>query len=289
MEHTNKKQALIDHQKAVLVKHYPALWTRMIKEWLAPDKEDQAWLMYSANYLFRTGGIRWALDPLTLKQRLPSANEMDVRHSLEGLSFVLLTHRHKDHLDLHLIQALSGLPTLWIIPEDILGMVEQTGLARSKIIIPKPLEKLEIEGLGITPFNGLHWENDSSRPEGRRGMAATGYLVEFNGKRWLFPGDTRTYNAAELPTFGYVDGAFLHLWLGRGSALQQEWPLLASFCRFCMSLETRRIVVTHLKEFGRDASEFWDGDHFHQVERWLHENAPEIEVCSAEMGESIKL
>jgi hypothetical protein len=56
-----------------------------------------------------------------------------------------------------------------------------------------------------------------------------------------------------------------------------------------MSLQTRRLVVTHLKEYGRDASEFWDGDHFQQVEQWLHDNAPDIEVCSAELGESIQL
>jgi hypothetical protein len=168
-------------------------------------------------------------------------------------------------------------------------MVEQAGISRNKIIVPKPLERLEILGTGITPFNGLHWENDPGKPEGRRGVPSTGYLVEFNGKRWLFPGDTRTYNSCELPVFGDVDGAFVHLWLGRGGALQKEPPLLESFCRFCMELQSQRIIITHLQELGRDANDIWDAGHFRQVKLYLQASAPYLGVQSALMGESIQL
>src|SRR5512140_3163064 len=73
---------------------YPVLWKRMIREWKSPGPENRAWLMYSANYLFRTGDIRWAIDPLTLNHRLPSAPEVNASQDLQTLSFVLLTHRH---------------------------------------------------------------------------------------------------------------------------------------------------------------------------------------------------
>ena len=94
-----------------------------------------------------------------------------------------------------------------------------------------------------------------------RGVPATGYLVEFQNKRWLFPGDTRTYDASQLPSFGPVDGLFAHLWLGRGCALMDEPPLLDAFCQFCLDLQPRRIILTHLNEFGRDADDFWDEEH----------------------------
>ena len=245
--------------------------------------------MYSANYLFRTHGIRWAIDPLRLKQRVPEAPAMDVSHDLDGLSLILLTHRHADHLDLNLVNALAKKPILWVVPEDIQAMVEQAGLSREKIIQPRPLEPVEFRGMRITPFHGLHWENDPRRPDGLRGVPAIGYLVEFNGKRWLFPGDIRTYDLSLLPSIGAVDVAFVHLWLGRASALLENPPLLESFCRFCQGLYSRRIIITHLQEFGREAHEFWDDGHFQQVKQCLHRNAPGILVESAGMGDCVNL
>jgi L-ascorbate metabolism protein UlaG (beta-lactamase superfamily) len=136
---------------------------------------------------------------------------------LSTLSFVLLTHGHKDHLDLDLLAALRHLPIKWVVPEFILSnVVEQAGLPRENIIVPSPRASIELNGIRILPFDGLHWE---TTPDGnRRGVPSMGYLIECNGRRWLFPGDTRTYNASQLPALDAVDAVFVHLWLGRGSA-----------------------------------------------------------------------
>lgn len=71
--------------------------------------------MYSANYLFRTANVRWAIDPLRLRQRLPGAPEMPAA-DLKDFTFVLLTHSHGDHLDLELMRQLQTFPILWVIP-----------------------------------------------------------------------------------------------------------------------------------------------------------------------------
>jgi hypothetical protein len=289
MDRVAEKQAQINLRRQEMVFCYPDLWSRMVSEWNSPGPDDRAWLMYTANYLFRTAEIRWALDPLTLKHRLPEASEVNIAHDLKGLSFILLTHNHVDHLDPELVNALSAQPILWVVPEDLLRMVEQAGLTREKIILPKPLESIEIQGLRITPFDGLHWENDSEQPYGLRGVPSNGYLVEFSGKRWLFPGDTRTYNVGHLPSFGAVDGAFVHLWLGRASALLEKPPLMDLFCRFCTGLHSPRIIITHLEDFGWEAAEYWDDSHFQLVKQWMQKNTPDISVDSAVMGGSIDL
>ena len=87
----------------------------MIGEWSTEDGRDSAWMLYSANYLLRTGSARWAIDPLTLRWRVPEA--VAVRRDLADLSFIVLTHRHADHLDIDLLRSLRGLPTLWIVPD----------------------------------------------------------------------------------------------------------------------------------------------------------------------------
>jgi L-ascorbate metabolism protein UlaG (beta-lactamase superfamily) len=261
MDRFAEKQAQIDRQRAELIARYPALWEKLIAELTQPGP-DRAWLTYSANYLFRTAGIRWALDPLTLSWRLKDSAPVDVS-ALGALSFILLTHRHADHQDLELLSALRHFPISWVVPEFILSQVLEAGIPFEKIIVPQPLQPIDLNGLHITPFDGLHWETEVDG--NLRGVPALGYLVEWGNKRWLFPGDTRTYDASQLPNFGPINGLFAHLWLGRGCAQREKPPLLESFCRFCLELRPRQIILTHLDEFGRDAFDFWGAGHAKRV------------------------
>jgi hypothetical protein len=288
MDRFAEKQELIDRRRADICSRYPALWSNMIAEWNSSGTDDRAWLMYSANYLFRTGNLRWALDPLTLSWRIKGSPEVDVVRDLRGLSFVLLTHRHADHLDIHLLSALRSLPITWVIPEFLVPAVtRKAGLLHENILVASPLKLIELSGVRILPFNGLHWE---ATPDGdQRGVPAMGYLVEFNGKRWLFPGDTRTYDVSQLPNFGPVDYLFAHLWLGRSCALKEEPPLLEAFCRFCLDLKPRQIVLSHLNELGRDANDLWDDSHIQKTIFRFQTLAPGVPVLPAQMGESILL
>ncbi len=287
---TAKRQQILIQQTGI-IKGYPRLWSQVIDEWQQPGFEEQAWLIYSANYLFRTNNIRWALDPIRLRQRLLQAPEVDILHDLRGLSFVLLTHEHADHLDLQLIRSLKNLPITWIVPSFILKkVVRETGLSTDHIVIPEPLKPFKISGIRITPFHGLHMEKQPNRKGvPPRGVPAMAYLVEFNEKRWLFPGDTRTYDATQLPTFGPVDGLFAHVWLGHGCARKNELPLLDDFCRFCLDLQPRKIILTHLREFGRNAEDFWDANHTERTCDILRGRAPHVSVSPIFMGKSVTL
>jgi len=290
MDPSAEKQAWIDRRRDEMVARTPAIWDKLIAEWNSPGPADRAWLMYSANYLFRTQGVRWAIDPLRLKNRLPQAPETEVARDLKDLDFVLLTHRHKDHLDIDLLRLLRHLPIWWVVPEAILPLVQgEAGLRPQRILVPKPLQPIDLHGLRITPFDGLHREAAPGYPGGRRGVPASGYLVELGGKRWLFPGDTRTYDPASLPDFGPVDVLFAHLWLGREAALQPHPPLLDDFCRFCLTLQPRRIILTHLEEWGRQLSDFWDLVHAEQVVAVLKISAPFLQVEVACFGDEVSL
>ena len=283
MDRFSEKQEKIEQYRAKASALYPALWSKMIAEWIVPDPQDRVWLMYSANYLFRTRSIRWAIDPLILNWRLKDAPRVDAAHDLGRLTFIVLTHDHNDHLDIDLLSALRHLPIRWIVPEFLLSKVMgQAGLSREKIMIPSPLIPIEIYGIKIIPFEGLHWE--TAADGSLKGLPAMGYLIESNGKRWLFPGDTRTYDASRLPSLDPVDMLFAHLWLGRGSALLDEPPLLEPFCRFLLDLKPRRIILTHLYELGRDANDFWDESHMQMVNSRFQEMSANISISPLLMG-----
>jgi L-ascorbate metabolism protein UlaG (beta-lactamase superfamily) len=223
-DHPAEKQKRIEQRMRTRTAEYPALWQRMMDEWLCPEPTDRAWLLYSANYLFRTAGIRWALDPLTLSRRVPSAPEMDVS-PLQALNYIVLSHRHHDHFDPPLLEKLACFPARWVMPPFMVETVTALGVPPGKIIPLPPDESLRLGGISLTAFEGLHWEESPEAPSGRRGVHAAGYLVEFNDRRWLFPGDVRTYDPNSLPIKDALHGLVAHVWLGRGQALAQSAPL----------------------------------------------------------------
>jgi hypothetical protein len=290
MDHSSKEQAYIDQKRKDKAALYPQLVADLTEEWCSSQEGDKAWLLYSANYLLRTGGVRWAMDPLTLRNRVPEAPAVNMASAFEQLDFVVLTHRHADHLDVELLKEMRHLPICWVIPDYLLPQVQtEVGLPTDKIIVPHSLQPIDIKGIHLLPFVGLHWEAAPSDSGPQHGVPEMGYLVEFNGKRWLFPGDTRDFKAELLPSFGPVDGLFAHLWLGRGCALMEEPPLLDAFSQFCLDLQPGRVILTHLEEFGRKADDYWDGRHAEKVVARCKQLVPKIQVSTAYMGQSVIL
>jgi len=288
--HVVDKAYLNQSRKAELVAIYPDLWARMTRSWRQTSEKDKVWQLYSANYLLRTRNVRWAIDPVTLQNRVPEAPDVDIARDLAPLDFVLLTHSHADHLDLRLIRALRSLPVLWVIPEVLVEVVSrEAGLSSQQMMIPSPGCPIHLKNIHIIPFDGLHCHGDTGPDEAHLGVPAMGYWVEQDSKRWLFPGDTRRYNVNQLPDFGPVDVVFAHIWLGRGCALMDPPPLLDVFCQFFIDLQPERILLTHLEEFGREPQDFWDAAHIDWVVNVFNKKIPNKKVIPLRIGECIPL
>jgi hypothetical protein len=86
-----------------------------------------------------------------------------------------------------------------------------------------------------------------------------------------------------------VDGLFAHLWLGRGSALLESPLLLEAFAEYCLALQPRRIVITHLNEFGRAPADLWGAVHACRAIHSLRQRAPLLPVTPALMGDCVEL
>jgi L-ascorbate metabolism protein UlaG (beta-lactamase superfamily) len=288
-DRSSKEQIRLDRQRTQSAA-YPRLFAEMAADWNSGGPGDRAWLVYSANYVLRTAGVLWALDPLTMHRRLPETPVVDIEAALETLDFIVLTHGHKDHLDFDLFNKLRHLPIRWVIPQFLLSSILAKAVVdMDQVIVPVPLQPIEMNGIRFLPFEGLHWKESADGRGKHHLVPALGYLVEFKGKRWLFPGDTRNYRAELLPPFGPLDGMFAHLWLGRVCALMGDPPLLDKFCRFCTDLQPKRVVLTHLEEFGREADDYWEERHARMVISHLSQSAPEIPVESAYTGNCVIL
>jgi len=262
---------------------YPGLWSQVTRAWRDQVDGNFAWLTYAANYLFSFKGFRWALDPFSLSYRVGGVPVPDYRQDLTGISLIVLTHAHNDHLDMSLVKALADTPVQWVIPHYVLEKIEtELKLPREQVIVPRAGEEIELGPLRLLPFESLHMN-------GVHGVPETGYLVKFDDQRWLFPGDIRSYDFDRLPPFGRLDGVVAHLWLGKARAMDEKPPLLQVFCDFFIRLNTRRLVIAHLNEFGRDERDQWCERHFELVQEEFTRRNPAMQVEKAVMGERIVL
>jgi len=237
------------------------------------------WLMYAGNYLFDTGGVRWAVDPVLLDNKVPEAPALDVRQDLAPLRFVLLTHAHSDHVDLRLWGQLASLLCRWVVPEHMLRQfVLATSLPRDRYIVALPGREIELDGVRIQPFASPHYEQTADGEV--RGVPETGYLVEAGAGRYLLPGDIRTYDLGLLPSFGPVTAVFAHVFLGRSAASSVHPPLLEAFASFYLGLQPEKVLLTHLYEVSREAADCWGEGHAQMVREMLGQlgGVPDLRV-----------
>lgn len=284
MSSTNSRQQRLDAIKQEACRNYAHTWQLMVSAWQKDSRENVGWLMYAANYLFRTHNIRWAIDPFLLTSRISAPPLDHPAADLEKLNFILLTHRHADHFDNELIRLLKDFPILWVVPLDMQKTVIELGINKDAVITPQPGKPIDLCGIQVTPFSALHYHIEANGVQ--YGVPECGYFVETKEKRLLFPGDTRDYKVEKLPKFTQVDVAFAHTWLGKKCADMEIPPLVEEFAQFFCSIEPTQLVVTHLFEFKRPSIDQWDELHFQLIKNKLKEISPILKVDMRIMGES---
>ncbi len=290
MSRPGRVRQIADTRRRLTVRG-PDGWRRMIAEWQS-DGPDALWLMYSADYLLRTAGLRWSIDPVRLDYLVDEAGLVPTA-ALEDLDLVVMTHNHYDHVDAVLLKELSRHERIrWVIPHHLREIVDRCGIRGSRVIVPEPMEPVTIGPLRLRAFDGLHWEYPGRWGEGEpvAGIEATGYLAEWNDRRLLVPGDTRTYQSAALPDFGAVDTVIAHVWLGRGAGLDAAPPRLGEMCSFIASLRPKeKVYLGHLEEVSREPEDYWTREHADEVRRRLAQKLHGVAVEAPELWTGVSL
>ena len=247
----------------------------MIRGWSAPRTNHAVWLVYSANYLFNTRGLKWAVDPVLLSNRIPEVPVLDVTPDLADLDFVLLGHAHLDHRDVVLWSQMESSCCHWIVPEHMTDFfAHEVSVSDSAYSVAIPGKEIAVSGGSIVSFKAPHYEHLETGVTNH--VDSTGYLVETGGASYLFPGDIRTYDPLCLKPFTDVSAVFAHIFLGRSSAVVCDPPLLKDFVDFYLSCHPKKIVLSHLYELGRDPEDCWLASHARAVAKAF--NAADSEV-----------
>ena len=198
-------------------------------------------LISHASYLFKTGGALWAVDPAHQVYRVPT---------LEGLSFVLVTHEHPDHYQSEVLARLAASGTRILAPGFLPGIEAVPGVTT---VVPG--DDISLFGHRVRVLPGQHYDEGTDI-----GVEEVSYWVDAPGLSVALPGDVRDYSRP-FPLRG-PDWLMAHVWLGRGNALNLPCePWRSDAARYFRDIAARHTLLAHLNDETRALIDRWTEEH----------------------------
>lgn len=166
------------------------------------------WLGH-ATVQIEVGGAHAITDPLLRRRVMHLRRRAAPAEAPRRLDVVLLSHLHRDHVDGPSLRRLPPAPV--VVPRGGAGVVRRLG--RSDVAEIGPGERLEVGGWRI---EAVEAEHDGRRSPLHRHVPALGYVLERDGRRIFFAGDTDDHPG--IGALGALDVALLPVW-GWGPSL----------------------------------------------------------------------
>jgi len=180
-----------------------------------PQDTDRVEYVGHATTLLRLGGVCALTDPflgggLGPLRRIGPAPDPAMP---AGVDLALVSHLHRDHLDLHSLRRLRPEIPL-VVPRGGAHLLSKVGPERVREI--EVGETISVAGVDVTAVPALH---DGHRDRWGTAVTPVGYLIAAAGRRVYFAGDTDLF--PEMSALGEVDLALLPIWgwgpsLGKG-------------------------------------------------------------------------
>ena len=237
------------------------------------------WLGH-ASVLVELGDARVLTDPL-LRSRLGHlSRRVPVPGEIGRVDAVLISHVHRDHLDISSLAALAGRPAI-VAPAGAGDLLRDRGFEH--VVELREGESTVMRGVRVTAVAAHH--------RARRGLRSPwvpslGFMLE-GAVRVYFPGDTDVYE--EMQELAPLDVALLPVW-GWGPRLGEGHMNPRSAAAALRLLRPRVAVPIHWGTFfpiGLGGRRLVDPPH--EFARHAAELAPDVEVRVLESGESFEL
>lgn len=236
--------------------------------------------------MLELGGARVLTDPM-LRSRagiLRRHPEDVLAASYSRLDLVLISHLHRDHLDLASLRALPP-ETPVVVPRGGGAVVAAAGLGRvTEIAVGETISAGDIEVTAVPA------EHDNRRgPWGAR-ADPVGFVVSEGGRRIYFAGDTDLFD--EMWSIGPLDLALLPVW-GWGHKLGAGHLDPERAARALPLLRPSLAVPIHWGTYHPAGMRGTLGDRLteppHEFARLAAEHAPEVRVEVLEPGAGLEL
>ena len=164
------------------------------------------WLGHST-VLIELGGVRLLTDPV-LRERLLHMRRMAPAVDpalLTGLGAVLISHLHHDHFDVPSLRRLDRAATQLLVPAGSGRRAARRGFA--KVIEVSPGDRTDLGAVSVLTVPAVH---GGQRYPLAAKTEALGYVVEADGRRVYFAGDTDLFDG--MTELGELDLALIPVW-----------------------------------------------------------------------------
>ena len=164
------------------------------------------WLGHST-VLIELGGVRLLTDPvlrgrlLHMRRVAPSVDPA----LLSGLGAVLISHMHHDHFDVPSLRRLERGATQLVVPAGSGRRAARRGFA--KVIEVSAGDRTDLGAVKVLTVRAIH--PGKRYPLGAK-TDALGYIIEADGRRVYFAGDTDLFD--EMAELGELDLALMPVW-----------------------------------------------------------------------------
>src|SRR5438128_11987557 len=124
---------------------------------LASDHAGLSWLG-QAGFVLRSGSTVALLDPFLSPHEARLYETSFPPSAATGVDVVLCTHEHIDHFDAESAPAIAAASpgSVFVVPEPIVDMVTESGIAPHRVVGAQPGRTEELAGLRITPVRAMH-------------------------------------------------------------------------------------------------------------------------------------
>ena len=243
-----------------------------------------------ASFLIQLGGRSALIDPV-MSASIAGFIRRNVAPglawpALPKIDLVLVTHNHRDHMDVPTLERLGPDP-VYVIPRGLGRWFKRAGLRR--VLEMAWWQQEEIEGLNVTFVPAEHWS--------RRGLLDTnaswwgGYVVERGGLRVYHSGDTAWFDGFSQigARCGEIDAAMLPI-----GAYAPRWFMQpqhmdpAEAVRAFSALRARRFVAMHWGTFKLTDEDLREPPVLLR-ETWQRERLPAERLNIPAIGETLLL
>jgi L-ascorbate metabolism protein UlaG (beta-lactamase superfamily) len=244
-----------------------------------------------ASFLVQLGGSSALIDPVMSPALVGGLIPRNVApglgwQALPRIDLVLVTHNHRDHMDVPTLKRLGPDP-VYAVPRGLGRWFERAGLRR--VVEMAWWQRERIEGLDVTFVPSEHWS--------RRGLLDKneswwgGYVIERGGLRVYHSGDTAWFDGFALigEKCGAIDAAMLPI-----GAYAPRWFMQRQHMDPCdavrafAALGARRFVAMHWGTFKLTDEDLAEPPRL-LARAWQLENLPPQRLAVPAIGQTLLL
>jgi L-ascorbate 6-phosphate lactonase len=172
------------------------LGIQILEQVKAHKKGLAVWWVGNAGWLIKSDDVLIGTDLDLASDEKVYEPPISAEDLAKVLNAIFVTHHHGDHCNGPTLKTLAQKSQCtFVIPQTCIDEEPNLGIPRERLIIPKPLQPFDLQGIHVEPIHAIHGNQDftvlTREADFIKGIVQNcGYVFTIQGKKFLQPGDS---------------------------------------------------------------------------------------------------